>query len=123
RNAQLHDAISSREQLLAIIGHDLRGPVGVLKSCLDLLKDGDLSPEEFLDLVQELGKGVDHANDTLSNLMAWAEAERSSAAQEYAPVDLHKCVEEAMGLLVLSAERKEIVIRNLLPQNILVKGS
>lgn len=114
RNRQLHDSIHARERLLAVIGHDLRGPVGVLKNYLDLMAEGDLSREEFREVQDDLRKGVDHANDTLGQLLEWADAQASSALRQ-SNVDLRACVDEAAALLSLMAERKEIEVENAVP--------
>src|SRR5690606_24877463 len=58
RNSQLHDAIADRERLFSVIGHDLRGPIGVLKSYLDLMIEGDLDREDFREVQHDLRKGV-----------------------------------------------------------------
>lgn len=118
RNRQLHEAVAAREQLFAVIGHDLRGPIGTLKAFLDLMISGELSKEEFQEVQHDLRKGVNEANEALEGLLEWGAA----MVPKFRSVELHKCAFEAIELLSLTAARKQIVIENHLPHHAWVEG-
>ncbi len=54
KNAQLERANIARDRLFSIIGHDLRGPVGNLKTSLDLLSNDSLDLETFKEIRDDL---------------------------------------------------------------------
>lgn len=70
--AQLQEINQSKNKLFSILGHDLKGSVGLVKSIVDLMIDGHLNQEEFDELIQNLKKGVDSVYFTLNNTLKWS---------------------------------------------------
>ena len=115
RGRQLHDANVAREKLFSVIGHDLNAPLATLKTSLDLLADGTLSAADFQGIQADLSKGVDHAVQTLRNLMEWGNYQRTSSQPRPEKVPLYDSAHEAIQLLALVAEAKKISIENSIP--------
>lgn len=119
RTRQLHEAVAAREQLFAVIGHDLRGPIGNLRNILDLMISGDLGKEEFQEVQHDLRKGVGEAHEALESLIEWG---TGSFTPTRRPVNLHQCASEATDLLALTANRKQIEIGNDIPNQAWVEA-
>tara|TARA_R110002012_G_scaffold286251_2_gene477724 strand:+ start:43804 stop:45765 length:1962 start_codon:yes stop_codon:yes gene_type:complete len=75
KSSQLQEINQTKNKLFSIVGHDLRGPVGQVKSLVDLLISGQLEKDEFEDLVQNLKKDVDSVYFTLNNTLKWSMAQ------------------------------------------------
>jgi len=88
KSKELKKINQTKNKLFSIIGHDLRGPVGQVKSIVDLLIRGYLDKEEFDDLIQKLKKDVDSVYLTLNNTLKWS----------FAQMDCFKLNQKELGL-------------------------
>jgi signal transduction histidine kinase len=75
---ELEQLNGTKDKLLSIIAHDLRGPVGVTKNMLyQLIKDPDVfTPEEQSQIMEELFLVSEKTHDLLENLLSWANNQR-----------------------------------------------
>lgn len=115
KNLQLERAKSARDRLFSIIGHDLRGPVGNLKSSLDLLGNDSLDMETFKELRDDLHRGVDHVLIALSNLMEWGSLQTNPLEAKPESMNLRAAAHDEIQLLGLLAKEKHIRIENSIP--------
>jgi signal transduction histidine kinase len=72
KSRQLQVINETKNKVFSIIGHDLRGPVGQLRSVLSLFLSGDLEREEFDALLKVLKKDIDSVDFTLNNTLKWS---------------------------------------------------
>jgi len=61
-----------KDKLLAVIGHDLRGPIANLTSIAEMFESGYLTEKEVHHLMKNINPVVKGAELTLSNLVDWA---------------------------------------------------
>ncbi len=77
QSIDLKELNQSKENLISIIGHDLRGPLGNLKELLYLVpnEEDKISPESLN--ILGLGRSsVEQMNDLLANLLIWAKSQK-----------------------------------------------
>lgn len=122
REDQLLKANAAREKLFSIIGHDLRGPIGNIKSSLDLLGDGTLDAKTFHEFRDDLGKGVNHVLVTLENLMEWGSLQSDSFRARVEDVDLRSAAQKGIELLSLVAKEKNIQVENAIPEDAVARA-
>lgn len=115
KNLRLERAKSARDRLFSIIGHDLRGPVGNLKTSLDLLGSESLDMETFQEIRDDLHRGVDHVLIALSNLMEWGSLQTNPLEAKPERVNLRVAAHDEIQLLGLLAKEKRIHLENLIP--------
>jgi len=120
QNHELQSLISTRNKLFAIIGHDLRGPIGGFKQLLDHLvsKDFDLKDTETLSkLLHSLKETSTTSHELLENLLLWAGTQQN--ATTFSPVDanLHEITTKTLILLREVSSHKKITISNKVPVN------
>ncbi len=72
RTAELQAANDTKDKLLSIIGHDLRGPIGVVKTITHELL---VTPSPDAALLQSAMGSADYAYDLLEDLLMWASAQ------------------------------------------------
>lgn len=74
RNEELKSLIRNRDKLYAVVAHDLRSPLGTIKSVLDIL-DENLNSEiigfELYDLLHATTESADELFGLLENLLFW----------------------------------------------------
>ncbi len=115
KNLRLERAKSARDRLFSIIGHDLRGPVGNLKTSLDLLGTDSLDIETFQEIRDDLHRGVDHVLITLGNLMEWGSLQTNPLDARPEAMNLRTAAHDEIQLLSLLAKEKQIRLDNRIP--------
>ena len=74
KNEELKSLIRNRDKLYAVVAHDLRSPLGTIKSVLDIL-DENLNSEiigfELYDLLHATTESADDLFGLLENLLFW----------------------------------------------------
>ena len=120
REKELRENIDTKNKLFSIIGHDLRGPIGALQGILNLLKNGDIDKNEFLDFTPKLTDDVDHISFTLNNLLSWGQTQMNGAVTRPASIGLESLVRENINLLSEVAKKKSIKVKNEINGNVQV---
>ena len=123
-----------KDKLFSIVSHDLKDSLTSTKGFIDLLKEGQLSQEEFHNLLPELSENANNASLLLFNLLNWSKSQMQSLKPKPSLFDVQevfydkiKLVEQKMqskGVTLLDntlrdfvyADRSmvEIIIQNLL---------
>lgn len=123
-----------KDKLFSIVSHDLKDSLTSTKGFIDLLKEGQLSQEEFHNLLPELSENANNASLLLFNLLNWSKSQMQSLKPKPSLFDVQevffekiKLVEQKMqvkGIKLIDntlrdfvyADRSmvEIVIQNLL---------
>jgi signal transduction histidine kinase len=110
RTRELEASNALKDHVLAVIAHDLRGPVGNLKGFMDLLTA--TGQDEAADLDGELLEIMrDNANATLNlldNLLFWARFQQNSLVQDTRDQDLVPVIQEVLTLWSVTARKKGI---------------
>jgi signal transduction histidine kinase len=105
KSKELEEINQTKNKLFSIIGHDLRGPVGHVKSIVDLLVRGYLDKEEFDELIQNLKKDVDSVYLTLNNTLKWSLAQMNGFKLNQKELDLNELIDAS--LMAVQAQLKE----------------
>ncbi len=71
-NHQLKEAIDTRDKMISILSHDLRSPLLVLSSSLDLLRPSKIAHELQEKLIGELRTRVKQTISMMDNLLLWS---------------------------------------------------
>src|SRR5690606_35021724 len=72
QNAQLNELNQTKNNLLSIIGHDMRSPLVNLGALLTMLKQERFEPEMRQRFLSDLRVSIDSVSGTLDNLLQWA---------------------------------------------------
>jgi signal transduction histidine kinase len=118
-NLDLERLNQTKDKLLTVIGHDLKGPITNLSMMLLMLKSGEIKQEEFNALLDKLQQQVESTRAIINNLLQWAKTEMSGSriqAQKipvaYAAYVLRQFSEEA--------KKKDISLSATLPEDLCV---
>ncbi|AOP33337.1 hypothetical protein A0128_05440 [Leptospira tipperaryensis] len=104
--AKSREANQTKDKFLAIISHDLRGPIGTIHLLFrDLIKTpSDLSEETL----QEVRSSLHKTYRLLQDLLFWAENQKGEMKIQRENFSVRKSIEETKGLLFNQASQKEI---------------
>jgi signal transduction histidine kinase/tetratricopeptide (TPR) repeat protein len=117
REQELSAINATKDKLFSIIGHDLRGPINALASVLNMLKEDEITQEEFLEFTPKVKNDVDAISFTLNNLLSWGRTQMTGSKTEPSSFDIHELVNENIKLLKETAKNKGISITNTTPNN------
>lgn len=108
-----------KDKIFSVISHDLRGPVGTIKSFADLLVESDFKEDkkEFVDCIKIIGKQSSSIFNTLENLLSWALSQRNNVSFNPQKQPINKSIEDNIQLLDEMAAKKQIEITNLVNEN------
>ncbi|MGK7389085.1 MAG: tetratricopeptide repeat protein [Candidatus Cyclobacteriaceae bacterium M2_1C_046] len=114
-------ANKSKERLFSFIAHDLKGPVGNIKSLADLLnstyKQENITGEkaELLDYISESATKV---STLLNNLLAWAVSQQDGFRFNSQKVNLLELVNQNISLFSFQIENKQLNVQNEVPADL-----
>jgi signal transduction histidine kinase len=108
--AQLRDLAKS--ELLAVVSHDLRGPLGNAENFLALVLDGDghdVGADRMMLLRAQVN--VRRVTSLVTNLLQAACIEKGQVALQWAPVQLNDVVDDVYGPEAGAAMLKRVTLR------------
>jgi two-component system sensor histidine kinase/response regulator len=75
---ELDNINKTKDKMFLIIGHDLRGPIGNLKSLIEMLLEDEeiIENKGLLETFNIFMKSVQSVSDLLENLLLWAKTQR-----------------------------------------------
>jgi len=118
REIELKESNKTKNMLFSIIGHDLKGPIGALKSLLELYSKGDIEKNDLLSFIPKLEKDVTSISFTLNNLLSWSQAQMDGVKSNPSKIFLANSIKENINFLSESAKKKSIAVINSLNKNI-----
>ncbi len=101
-----------KDTMFSIIGHDLRGPIGNIKSALDLLVEefDTLGKAAILEIVNPVRDSAGSAYTLLANLLNWAKTHSGKIGFIPEDIDIEDLISENLSLFKTQCENKRIEI-------------
>lgn len=110
QKTQLDLINKTKDRMFLIISHDLRGPIGNLKSLIELLlEDEEITQNKSL--LETFGifmKSVQSVGDLLENLLLWAKSQRGDISFEPENITLNTVINRNIQLFRSIADIKNI---------------
>lgn len=108
RTAELRKTNKEKDYMIGIVAHDLRGPLGIIKTCYDLITD-DLTDttavKQYLDIIEEV---VEKSLHLINDLLDVSAIETGQLVLEKNEVPLEGFLEKVIRLNKRTAESKGI---------------
>ena len=101
-NKRLTSLVQSRESMGSILSHDLRSPLTLIVSPLDLLKPGRFTPDQLGDLLEKVGNRTRNTLLMLDSLLLWSRSHLEGNAYEPELIslgDVKKSIQDYCDLL------------------------
>ncbi len=95
---ELEKINASKDKLLSIISHDLKGPLKSIRQILSLMSSGHVSQDEFKSLTDNLQQDVGSSVNLLDNLLNWSKSQMQGIKVTEVEIDLHQIVSENFKL-------------------------
>ncbi|HWK06026.1 MAG TPA: HAMP domain-containing sensor histidine kinase [Puia sp.] len=102
----------SKDKLFSIVAHDLRGPISIIQSTVDVMKEGSLSEQELRSFSGELSDHLMVTGYLLKNLLFWAQTQMDGIKAMPSAFDIQEVSEENCLLFRAHAEARGIRLIN-----------
>lgn len=101
----------TKDRVLSVISHDLRGPINSLKGLLTILSNDQLSQQEFQLHAKNLNKQVSQLQLSLEELLSWSRSQSTNLEPQPEEMDTETVVEFSLSGIRQLAEEKNIQIQ------------
>lgn len=117
QNKQIKKSNETKNQLISILGHDIKSPLNNIKKMLDLLVSKDITEAELKQISRQLHNDVDSTLTLTNNLINWIKIQKIDYAPHYEQFKIRDVVDETITLYQPIAENKNIVLEVNYPED------
>jgi hypothetical protein len=105
-NQELKESNAAKDKLLGMAAHDLRGPLGAIKSLIELSRDG--SQEEAAELLEMAHSVADHSLQIVNDILDLSAIKSGTLEIERKEVDIAGFIDRFSHLAEIMAKAKDI---------------
>jgi two-component system sensor histidine kinase ChiS len=110
-NRDLVEAINARNRLFAIIGHDVRAPIGYNLQALEMLIDNpDLVEKERNELLKMMASSSEVTYNLLDNLLVWGRSQTGKLKATLVRVKVKDLIDESLELINIGLKEKHLKV-------------
>jgi signal transduction histidine kinase len=119
---KLENAIADKDKFLSILAHDLRNPLGTLKSFIQLYYESEnlLTAEEKKESLLSMKNSSEEVYNLLENLLEWSRCQRGFVNFYPTQFSLYTVISKVISINKPTSENKRISIVNDIPQETLI---
>ncbi len=122
QNKELSQAISSKDRLFSIIGHDLRNPFQTILGFSELLNENihRYDKTKVQKFARQINTATEQTLHLLNNLLHWAQLQRNQVRHLPERLNLTSVLEDILTFGYGLSEEKNIHIDNRVPSDLMV---
>jgi signal transduction histidine kinase len=120
-NGALRQAVEAREDLLAVVSHDLRNPLHAIKLAAETLGAAEtkgLLPENRVRCIEAVRRGTRRMSRLIEDLLMAAKAENGRLPVDLRAEDVASIVDEAVQESIGAAEEHSLVLESSVPREL-----
>ena len=118
QNQELNDLNTTKNRLMSIVGHDLKGPISSIINLINLLEDSAISLSDAKKILKQLNPTAKTTINLLENLLQWGMLNSNQTLFKLELIPVKKVVEENFTLLSSLSDQKEIELINDVPTSL-----
>ncbi|HIF38671.1 MAG TPA: PAS domain-containing protein [Gemmatimonadetes bacterium] len=104
----LKEAIAARDEILAVVSHDLRNPVGTIAAAAELVADVPLSQERRNEHLHTIRRAADRVNRLIQELLDVAKIEAGKIVLDLSYEDMSELVKDTVAQAGWLAEQEGV---------------
>jgi len=111
-NKDLVASMNARNRLFAIIGHDVRAPIGYNLQALEMLIDNpDIPEKERNELLKMMASASEVTYNLLDNLLVWGRSQTGKLKATPVKVQLMELIQESLELINIGLKEKNLNVK------------
>lgn len=119
---KLQQQMEFQNRILSIIAHDVRNPVGAVKSIIELSNKKMLSKQDSAALMQMAAKQIDGTVELLNNLVDWGSMQMMGKGAETEKIHLYTLVSHMYKSFEVMASLKSNIMANLVDDELFINA-
>lgn len=119
QNSELEQLNMVKNKFFSIVSHDLRGPLGNLKTLFSLYRQGQLNKEELNQLLAKLEDALYTTSVFLDNLLEWSKSQLDGIVVKPSVFEIKSLVNENIQLLETAIRLKGLKLESRIDDNVL----
>lgn len=108
RNFELQRSMETRNRLLSIIAHDVKGPLKSLALLAGYMTEDDMSLDETMHAATEIEKVANRTGELVENILNWAKNIEDRKSLQAVDIDLNLVLNEIRELYAAMLAKKKI---------------
>jgi signal transduction histidine kinase len=97
QNKIMLGSIRTRDKLLSMMSHDIRGDIGKTIGVVDVIEQMPLSPEDQSTLLHNLKIDATKALETLDNMLQWTRTQQDELNVNFAPYEVDRLISQQLS--------------------------
>lgn len=122
KTAELIESNEIKNKMLAILSHDIRGPVNNLKAVLNMFNKGHLSLDEMRPMTMKIERQAGNVSLLIENILLLVKSQLNGIVIKKESFALGDWVKSHYTLYNLQAQEKDIRFRSDIPDHLTVKA-
>jgi signal transduction histidine kinase len=120
----LKEAIDTKDKFFSIIAHDLKSPLSSLTLVSEMLNENleDFTPEKMNYYINSISQTSSGLFDLVENLLSWARSQSGKITINIQKINIYEITSKLVGLLNVNADKKNILIENLIEKDTFVSA-
>ncbi|MBR2648568.1 MAG: GAF domain-containing sensor histidine kinase [Sediminibacterium sp.] len=119
---KLQQQMELQNRILSIIAHDVRNPIGAVKSIIELNARKILSQQDSVELMNMAGKQIDGTVELLNNLVDWGSMQMRGQGFETEKVHMRTLVSNMFKSFEVMSSLKSNIMVNLVDEDLFVRS-
>lgn len=112
---EVETANASKEKLISVISHDLRGSVGTLRNAIKYTLEDSIDLKSLRNMMSSFYPVVDSTYDLLENLLTWAQLNKEKLEPDFESINIYDICSKSIEQTNSIAINKQIkVINNII---------
>lgn len=107
----IKELLKAKSEFLNIASHQLRTPVSIIRGMLSMVQEGTLSKEEEQDFIRKSYQSVNRLTVIIKDILDAQTIAGGKIRISRAPTQISDLVNEAVNMLQLTAQEKDIVLK------------
>ena len=104
-----------KDQILSVLGHDLRSPLASISGALEIMQNDHLPKSDFNNIVEHLRRDTDNTLGTLENILNWARLKDGSETLFRNEESAEELMQSSYQAVRTLAETKNITLKSKVP--------
>jgi signal transduction histidine kinase len=120
QNEELENGNQVKDKIFSVISHDLRTPLAILDGMLFLLRDKNITDQQFREITDDLWRDVKNTTAMMDNLLQWASSQMKGIRVKADDFNITDALNTEFELLQALARQKDIALTHQLLHPIMV---
>lgn len=119
KNQELINTNNEKDKFFSIIAHDLRSPILSFLGITQIISEDlqSLSMSDIQQMTKDMSKSANNLYGLLENLLEWSRLQRGMTNFTPKRIQLMPKIEETLKTIVESINKKEIIVKYNIPEN------